>query len=102
MSHLIGLPGIALLLLLAWAVSEHRKRIQWQTVTVGLALQLGLAVFVLWVPFGRTVFEVLGSGFVKLISFTQIGSEFIFGNLANADEFGFIFAFQVLPTIIFF
>ncbi|MDT8438717.1 MAG: nucleoside transporter C-terminal domain-containing protein [Wenzhouxiangellaceae bacterium] len=102
MSQLIGLPGIVLLLLLAWAFSEHRRQLQWQTIAVGLGLQLGLAIFVLWVPFGKTVFETLGSGFVKLVSFTQVGSEFIFGDLANADASGFIIAFQVLPTIIFF
>lgn len=102
MSNLIGLIGIALLLGIAWAASEHRKHIQWQTIVIGLLLQLALAIFVLWVPFGRTVFETLGSGFVTLIGFTQAGSAFIFGDLANAEEFGFIFAFQVLPTIIFF
>lgn len=98
----IGLFGIVALLALAWAFSEHRRRLQWQTVLVGLGLQLGLAIFVLWVPFGRTVFETLGAGFVKLVGFTQVGSQFIFGDLARADEFGFIIAFQVLPTIIFF
>ncbi len=102
MSNLIGLIGIALLLGIAWAASEHRKHIQWQTIVIGLLLQLALAIFVLWVPFGRTVFETLGSGFVTLIGFTQAGSAFICGDLANAEEFGFIFAFQVLPTIIFF
>jgi len=90
------------LLALAWAFSEHRRRLQWQTLLVGLGLQLGLAIFVLWVPFGKTVFETLGAGFVKLVGFTQVGSQFIFGDLARADEFGFIIAFQVLPTIIFF
>ncbi|NCO20019.1 MAG: NupC/NupG family nucleoside CNT transporter [Gammaproteobacteria bacterium] len=98
----IGLFGIVALLALAWAFSEHRRRLQWQTVLVGLGLQLGLAIFVLWVPFGKTVFETLGAGFVKLVGFTQVGSQFIFGDLARADEFGFIIAFQVLPTIIFF
>lgn len=102
MSQLIGLPGIGLLLLLAWAFSEHRRHLQWQTIAVGLALQLALAIFVLWVPFGKTVFETLGAGFVKLVGFTQVGSQFIFGDLANADQSGFIIAFQVLPTIIFF
>ncbi|MFU8878313.1 MAG: NupC/NupG family nucleoside CNT transporter [Wenzhouxiangellaceae bacterium] len=102
MSQLIGLLGIVLLLGLAWAFSEHRRQLQWQTIAVGLTLQLGLAIFVLWVPFGKTVFEVLGGGFVKLISFTQAGSGFIFGDLAYSDNYGFIFAFQVLPTIIFF
>ncbi|MBY6203952.1 nucleoside transporter C-terminal domain-containing protein [Halomonas denitrificans] len=102
MSNLIGLLGIALLLGVAWAASEHRRHIQWQTIVIGLLLQLALAVFVLWVPFGRVVFETLGAGFVTLIGYTQAGSAFIFGDLADAEAFGFIFAFQVLPTIIFF
>ncbi len=102
MANLIGLLGIALLLGVAWAVSEHRRHIQWQTIVIGLLLQLTLAIFVLWVPFGRVVFETLGAGFVTLIGYTQAGSAFIFGDLADAEQFGFIFAFQVLPTIIFF
>ncbi len=102
MSQFIGLFGIVALLTLAWSFSEHRRQLQWQTILVGLGLQLGLAIFVLWVPFGKTVFETLGAGFVKLVGFTQVGSQFIFGELANADSFGFIIAFQVLPTIIFF
>ncbi len=102
MAELIGLVGIAVLLGIAWLASEHRRELQWQTIGVGLALQLALAIFVLWVPFGQTVFETLGALFVKLVSFTQAGSSFIFGDLADADESGFIIAFQVLPTIIFF
>jgi len=102
MGDLIGLLGIVLLLGIAWLFSEHRRQVQWQAIVVGLALQLTLAIFVLWVPFGKTVFETLGAGFVKLVGFTQAGSSFIFGDLADADEFGFIVAFQVLPTIIFF
>ncbi|MCA1779434.1 MAG: NupC/NupG family nucleoside CNT transporter, partial [Xanthomonadaceae bacterium] len=102
MHGFIGLLGIIVLLGIAWLASEHRRHIQWQTILVGLGLQLSLAMFVLWVPFGKTVFETLGSGFVKLVGFTQAGSSFIFGDLANAGESGFIIAFQVLPTIIFF
>src|SRR6056297_4217326 len=102
MGDLIGLLGIVLLLGIAWLFSEHRRQVQWQTLGVGLALQLALAIFVLWVQFGKTVFETLGAGFVRLVGFTQAGSSFVFGDLANADEFGFIVAFQALPTIIFF
>ncbi|MDT8410317.1 MAG: nucleoside transporter C-terminal domain-containing protein [Wenzhouxiangellaceae bacterium] len=102
MTDLIGLLGIIVLLGIAWLVSEHRRHIQWQTILVGLALQLSLAIFVLWVPFGRVVFETLGNGFVTLIGYTRAGSEFIFGSLADPTTLGFIFAFQVLPTIIFF
>ncbi|GAB4178532.1 MAG: nucleoside transporter [Wenzhouxiangellaceae bacterium] len=102
MNQLMSLIGIPVLLAMAWAISAHRGRIQWQTVLVGLGLQLLLAAFVLWVPFGRTVFETLGAGFVKLVGFTQVGAEFVFGDLASSERSGFIIAFQVLPTIVFF
>ncbi|MEM1080712.1 MAG: nucleoside transporter C-terminal domain-containing protein [Pseudomonadota bacterium] len=101
MANLTGLLGIIVLLGIAWLASEKRGSIRWQTVAVGLGLQLTLAVFVLWVPIGQRLFETLGAGFVTLIGYTQAGSSFLFGDLANADSFGFIFAFQVLPTIIF-
>lgn len=102
MANLTGLLGIVVLLGIAWLASENRTRIRWQTIAVGLGLQLALAVFVLWVPMGQIVFETLGNGFVTLIGFTQAGSTFLFGDLANPANFGFVFAFQVLPTIIFF
>lgn len=102
MQTLFGLGGIAILIALAWSLSAARRQVSWQTVLVGLGLQLALAVFVLWVPFGQTVFNRLGELFVTLIGFTSAGTEFIFGPLADSDEFGFVFAFQVLPTIIFF
>jgi concentrative nucleoside transporter, CNT family len=97
-----GLLGIIVILGLAWILSEKRSAIRWQTVLVGLGLQFVLAVFVLWVPFGQVVFSHLGQLFVTLIGFTRAGSEFLFGNLVDIENFGFVFAFQVLPTIIFF
>lgn len=102
MQTLTGLAGIFVLLLLAWAFSEHRRRVAWQTVAVGLGLQLLLAILVLWVPFGQFIFDRIGQAFVTLIGFTRAGSEFVFGPLVDTDAFGFVFAFQVLPTIIFF
>ena len=102
MANLTGLLGIVVLLGIAWVASENRARIRWQTIAVGLGLQLALAIFVLWIPVGQLVFETLGNGFVALIGFTQAGSSFLFGDLADPASFGFVFAFQVLPTIIFF
>ena len=102
MQILLGLAGIAVLLLLAWIFSENKRKVAWRTVLVGIGLQLLLAMFVLWVPVGQLVFDHLGQAFVSLIGFTRAGSEFVFGPLADANSFGFIFAFQVLPTIIFF
>ena len=102
MHVLHGLAGIAVIILIGWLLSEQRRRIAWQTILVGLALQLSLAILVLWVPLGQTLFDAIGRGFVTLIGFTAAGSEFVFGPLADGETFGFVFAFQVLPTIIFF
>lgn len=97
-----GLFGIAALLGLAWLLSERRSAIAWRTILVGLALQFALAVLVLWVPMGQWIFERLAKLFVTLIGYTRAGSEFVFGALVDSEQFGFVFAFQVLPTIIFF
>jgi len=98
----LGLAGIAVLLGIAWALSSARREIAWQTIVVGLVLQLLLAILVLWVPLGKILFDRLGQLFVTLIGYTSAGAGFIFGPLADSEQFGFIFAFQVLPTIIFF
>jgi len=97
-----GLLGVALLLGLGFLVSEQRRAIAWKTIVVGIGLQLLLAILVLKIPLGQRLFDVLGQGFVRLIGYTSAGSTFLFGDLANAEQFGFVFAFQVLPTIIFF
>lgn len=102
MAMLQGVLGVVVIIGLAWLLSERRAVIAWQTVLVGLALQFGLAVFVLWVPAGQVVFGWLAAGFVRLIGFTEAGSSFLFGSLVDTEQFGFVFAFQVLPTIIFF
>lgn len=99
---LFGLFGLAVLIGIAWLFSNNRRAVNWRLVLTGIALQIGFAALVLRVPGGREVFNLLGNGFVKLLSYVTEGSRFIFGNLMNADTYGFIFAFQVLPTIIFF
>ncbi|MGY6631303.1 MAG: NupC/NupG family nucleoside CNT transporter [Wenzhouxiangella sp.] len=102
MAMLQGVLGVVVIIGLGWLLSERRAVIAWQTVLVGLALQFALAVFVLWVPAGQVVFGWLAAGFVRLIGFTEAGSSFLFGSLVDTEQFGFVFAFQVLPTIIFF
>jgi concentrative nucleoside transporter, CNT family len=97
-----GLLGVGVILLLLWLLSEQRRAVAWKTVVVGLALQLALAIFVLWVPLGQLVFDGLARGFVTIIGFTSAGSAFLFGPIADSEQFGFVFAFQVLPTIVFF
>lgn len=98
-----GILGMAVLLLLAFLFSSNRKAINWKTVGIGLALQLVIAVGVLKVPFVQLVFEQIGKVFVSILEFTRAGSKFLFeGLVVDTGTFGYIFAFQVLPTIIFF
>ena len=99
---LFGLFGLFMLVLFAYAFSNNRRAVDWKLVGTGIALQIAFAAFVLKVPFGSAIFDSLGHGFVRLLEFNKVGSEFIFGKLLDTTQFGFIFAFQVLPTIIFF
>jgi CNT family concentrative nucleoside transporter len=98
-----GLLGMAALIFLAWLFSANRKKVNWKLVAKGLLLQLILAVSILKVPFIETGFDLIGKGFVAILGFTREGSLFLFGNLiSDVDSFGYIFAFQVLPTVVFF
>jgi len=101
-SILFGLFGLSVLLFIAWLFSNNRGAVDWRLVATGITLQVGFAALVLLVPGGKDVFDALGQGFVKILSFVGEGSRFIFGDLMDTSKFGFIFAFQVLPTIIFF
>ena len=98
-----GVLGMISLLIIAFLFSANRRGIDWKTVGLGLAFQLLIAIGVLKVPFVQKAFELVGGLFVSVLDFTRAGSEFLFSGLvADMDSFGFIFAFQVLPTIIFF
>ncbi|MBB3277836.1 CNT family concentrative nucleoside transporter [Pseudoxanthomonas sp. OG2] len=97
-----GLFGLVVLIGIAWLFSNNRRAVDWRLVVTGILLQIGFAAIVLLVPGGRDVFDWLGQGFVKVLSFVNEGSNFIFGGLMDTSKVGFIFAFQVLPTIIFF
>lgn len=97
-----GALGMFALLVLAYLLSANRRGINWKTITFGLAAQLLLAIGVLKVPFIQNAFEIVGKMFVKVLEFTQAGSEFLLGGMMDINSFGFIFLFQVLPTIIFF
>ena len=101
-SLLRGILGMLVLLLISFILSKNRKAINWKTIGFGLTAQLLLAIGVLKIPAIQSVFEFVGKLFVKILDFTQAGSEFLLGGLVNADTFGFIFLFQILPTIIFF
>ena len=98
-----GVLGMVVLIILAFLFSSNRKAIKWKTVGIGLSIQLFIAIGVLKIPFVKKGFEFVGQIFVSLLDFTKAGSKFLFdGLVVDMDTFGFIFAFQVLPTIIFF
>ena len=97
-----GLQGIVVLLTIAVACSSNRKKIPWKTVGIGLLIQLTLAIGILRVGWVQQIFEGIGKLFVSILDFTNAGSIFLFGDLMNADSYGFIFVFQILPTIVFF
>ena len=101
-SFLRGLLGIVVLLGLGWLFSSNRRAIPWKTVFVGLALQIALAVGILNISFIRWIFEFFGKIFVVILDFTKEGTNFLFAGFLDVEKFGFVFAFQVLPTIIFF
>jgi CNT family concentrative nucleoside transporter len=102
MGRLTGVLGIAVILALAYLFSTDRRAIKLKTVAWGLGLQFALGLFVLRVPAGERLFAALGAGAKHLLDFSYVGSTFIFGELGKADSsLGLIFAFQVLPTIIF-
>jgi CNT family concentrative nucleoside transporter len=87
---------------LAYAFSTNRRAIRVKTVAWGLGLQLLFAVFVLRVEYGRRMFQFAGDAANRLLSYAFVGSEFVFGALGKqGSSFGFVFAFQVLPTVIF-
>ncbi|RZA36668.1 MAG: NupC/NupG family nucleoside CNT transporter [Lysobacteraceae bacterium] len=97
-----GLFGLAVLIGIVFLFSNNKKAVDWKLVATGVVLQIGFAALVLLVPGGKEVFDWLGQVFVKILSFVNAGSSFIFGSMMDVQTYGFIFAFQVLPTIIFF
>lgn len=94
--------GIVALLIIAYLCSNNRKAINWKTVGFGLLLQLVLAISILKLSWVQSIFNAVGKIFVSILDFTAAGSLFLFGDLMNVDSYGFIFIFQILPTIIFF
>src|SRR5271169_4699701 len=102
MGRFTGLLGLATMLGLAFLMSSNRRAIKLKTILWGLGLQTVFAFFVLRIDWTRNAFEYAGNGVKRLLDYSFVGSEFVFGPLgAKASSVGFIFAFQVLPTIIF-
>ena len=101
-SRLTGIFGLVLILGIGFALSRNRKAISWRVVAWGLGLQVVLAVFVLRIPFGRTLFSALGALVTRILSFSYAGSEFVFGEIGKQhSSIGVVFAFQIMPAIIF-
>ncbi len=103
MGILRGILGIVVLLSIGFALSKNRKRIDWPLVIKSLGLQLLIGVLVLKVGFVKRGFDGVAFFFQKLLDFSAEGAAFVFGNLVtDTQSFGYVFAFQVLPTIVFF
>tara|TARA_B100000674_G_scaffold490094_1_gene505234 strand:+ start:516 stop:1814 length:1299 start_codon:yes stop_codon:yes gene_type:complete len=103
-----GILGITFIIIVAFLFSEHKKNIPWKTVGIGIGIQILLA-FVIINPlevsileYFRKGFDLLGKGFVHILDFSKDGTKFLFGSFLDTEKHGFLFAFQVLPTIIFF
>ncbi|MDG1761022.1 MAG: nucleoside transporter C-terminal domain-containing protein [Flavobacteriaceae bacterium] len=94
--------GMVFVIVLAFLFSSNRRAISWKTVGIGLGVQLLLAFGILRVSFIQKAFEWVGNIFISILDFTNAGSTFLFGDLMNSETYGFIFVFQILPTIIFF
>lgn len=101
-SILRGILGLFVLILILFLFSSKKKSISWKLISTAVFMQFMIAVAILKIPFVSQLFEHLSKFFVVVLSFTRQGSSFVFGGLLNIDSMGFIFAFQILPTIIFF
>lgn len=97
-----GMVGMICLVLIAYLFSNNRKKINWKTTFLGLLTQILLAILIIRVEFVQNIFDFFGKIFVKTLDFTMEGSRFLLGDLVNVQSFGYVFLFQVLPTIIFF
>ena len=98
-----GILGLASLVLLLFAFSRNKGSVKWGLVFKGIIIQILFAICILKVPVVMNIFEYVSKTFVVILNFTEQGSLFLFGSLiSDTESFGYIFAFQVLPTIIFF
>jgi CNT family concentrative nucleoside transporter len=111
MYNLVSVAGIFILMIFAWLCSTNRRVINWRVIFWGVAIQLIFALFIFVLPAGAKVFLFINDGVVKVINVASEGAKFIFGRLAlppgtkdewGGESLGWIFAFQALPTVIFF
>ena len=97
-----GLLGISAVIAIAYLLSNNKNNIDWKTIGIGLLSQIIIAIGVIKVDAVKIFFEKIGEVFLAIVVFTNEGSKVLFGELANSDQYGAIFAFQILPVIIFF
>ena len=97
-----GLFGIAAIFAIAFALSTNRRAISLRIVLSAFAIQVGIAVLVMHVPFGRDAIDAMSTGISQLLTYSQAGIGMVFGPLASVEENGVIFAVLVLPVIVFF
>lgn len=97
-----GIIGMVFLIFISFLLSNNRKAINWKTASFGLLIQLILAISVLKISWVQSIFEFAGKIFVKILEFTMEGTKFLFGDLVSMDNFGGVFIFAILPTVIFF
>jgi CNT family concentrative nucleoside transporter len=101
MGRFTGLLGLVVILAVAWLFSSHKRQIKLSIIAWGMGLQFLFAVLVLKTDFGK-VFQWIGSGVNAMLGYTEAGSEFVFGPMGKSTGgFGVVFAFQVLPIVIF-
>ncbi|MDJ1178046.1 NupC/NupG family nucleoside CNT transporter [Roseofilum sp. BLCC_M91] len=101
MERIISLLGLGVFVAFAYGISVNRGAVRWRVVAMGLGLQFVLAVLILKVPFGLALFRFLGDRIQTFLEFSDVGSEFVFSSQLVNNEV-YIFAFRVLPTVIFF
>lgn len=102
MEKLISFAGLLVMVLIAYLLSENKKKVDWKLVAIGISMQIIFGLLILsWQP-GRAAFNVVNDLVNTLLGFTREGTAFLVGSLLDVESFGFIFALQILPTIIFF
>ena len=102
MTIIMSLVGIVTLLLLAWLISENRKRINYRTVATAFGLQVAMAALILYVPGGGTFLNTFADAVQSVIDYANVGIQFLFGPLGERKPGSIIVAFHVLPVIVFF
>src|SRR5690606_34948307 len=110
MDYLRGVGGLLFIVAVAFLLSGNRRAIDWRLVAIGLAIQIAIGLIIAKVEFAQHVFSYLSDKFVVFLGFAAKGAEFLIGDLAKNSEsnpdakhgLGFLFAFQALPTVIFF